>query len=89
MRSYLALFAALAGIARAQPAAAPLTFEVATIRPAPPLDPAKMMKGQMRIGAKIDAGRAEYNFTLFMSRSRGDLSPVKPAAHESSGRNTQ
>ena len=63
MRSYLALFAALAGIARAQPAAAPLTFEVATIRPAPPLDPAKMMKGQMRIGAKIDAGRAEYNFT--------------------------
>ena len=44
-------------------AQAPLTFEVATIKPAGAMDPAKMMSGKMRIGARIDAGRAEYNFS--------------------------
>ena len=41
------------------------SFEVATIKPAPPLDPAKMMAimqsgGKMPVGANIDAHRAEY-----------------------------
>src|SRR5258708_32960218 len=39
----------------AQPAAKPpLAVEVATVRPAGPLDPAKMASVQMRIGLKID-----------------------------------
>jgi uncharacterized protein (TIGR03435 family) len=44
-----------------------LAFEVATVKPSPPLDMAKMMAsmqaGQMpKIGAHIDADRAEYTF---------------------------
>ena len=41
---------------------APLAFEVATIKESPPLEPAKMMSGQIRVGMKIDGARAEYNF---------------------------
>ena len=41
------------------------SFEVATIKPAPPMDPAKMVAmlqsgGKMPVGATIDSGRAEY-----------------------------
>ena len=41
------------------------SFEVATIKPAPPLDQAKLLAayqsgGKMPIGANIDSGRAEY-----------------------------
>ena len=42
-------------------------FEVATIKPAAPMDPAKMMAamqsgGKMPIGANVDSKRAEYTF---------------------------
>ncbi len=52
--------AAIGGLAQTKPA-----FEVATIKPAPPLDQAKMLAavqggGKLPIGATIEHGRAEY-----------------------------
>ena len=42
------------------PAAAPaLAFEVASIKPAPPIDPAKIMGGKLHIGMSIDAARVD------------------------------
>lgn len=43
------------------PAAAP-AFEVASIKPAPPLDPAKIAAGQMHIGMSIDAARVDIGY---------------------------
>ena len=40
------------------PAAAP-TFEVASVKPAGPLNPAAIASGQMRVGMKIDAARVD------------------------------
>jgi uncharacterized protein (TIGR03435 family) len=37
------------------------TFEVASVKPAGPLDPQKMMSGQMRVGKKVDKARVEYS----------------------------
>jgi uncharacterized protein (TIGR03435 family) len=53
---------ALAAFGQTKPA-----FEVATVRPSAPLDPAKMMAamqagGKMPIGINVDAKRAEYTF---------------------------
>lgn len=46
------------------PAAAP-AFEVASIKPAAPLDPTKIMSGKMHIGVNIDGARVDIgNFTL-------------------------
>lgn len=46
------------------PAAAP-TFEVASIKPAAPLDPSKLMSGKMHIGINIDGARVDIgNLTL-------------------------
>ncbi|HYM26288.1 MAG TPA: TIGR03435 family protein [Vicinamibacterales bacterium] len=39
----------------------PPAFEVASIKIAPPLDPQKLMTGQMRIGPRVDPSRAEFN----------------------------
>ena len=48
-----------AGVLFAQaPAAAP-AFEVASIKPAGPLDPAKIMAGKMHIGVNIDGARVD------------------------------
>ena len=51
---------AIAAFAQTKPA-----FEVATIKPSPPMDPAKLMAamqagGKMPVGANIDSHRAEY-----------------------------
>src|SRR5260370_40535530 len=43
----------------AQTRAAPISFEVASIKPAPPLDPRQLMMGQQRVGMKVDAGRVD------------------------------
>ena len=43
------------------PAAKPV-FEVASIKPAAPLDPAKIMAGQAHVGMKIDAARVDIGF---------------------------
>jgi len=53
---------AMAAFAQTKPA-----FEVATIKPSPPMDPAKMVAamqagGKMPIGASIDSHRAEYMY---------------------------
>ena len=50
----------LAATAPAQtPPAASLTFEVASIKTAPPIDPMKMMQGKMHIGMKVDEARVD------------------------------
>jgi uncharacterized protein (TIGR03435 family) len=43
----------------AAPAPAALTFEVAAIKPAPPLDPMKIMQGKMHIGMTVNAARVD------------------------------
>ena len=48
------------GAAWGQTAPAALTFEVASVKAAGPLDPQKIMSGQMRIGKKVDKARVEY-----------------------------
>jgi uncharacterized protein (TIGR03435 family) len=49
-----------AGILSAQ--TAPLAFEVATIKPAPPINPAQVAAGKLHVGMKIDAGRVDIGF---------------------------
>ena len=43
------------------PAAAP-AFEVATIKPSPPMDLSKLASGQMHVGMNIDAARVDIGF---------------------------
>ncbi len=55
-------FTAMGAFAQTKP-----SFEVATIKPASPMDPAKMLAamqsgGKMPVGATIDSGRAEYSY---------------------------
>ncbi|HTS65765.1 MAG TPA: TIGR03435 family protein [Candidatus Acidoferrales bacterium] len=45
--------------AQAQPPAAKLTFEVASVKQAPPLDPVAIMSGKAHVGMKIDAARVD------------------------------
>ncbi len=67
MRSSCKLVALLTLAAAAfgqAPAPAPtheLTFEVASVKPAPPLDPQKIMSGQQRVGMKVDAARVDIS----------------------------
>ena len=53
---------AVSAFAQAKP-----SFEVATIKPAPPMDPVKMVAalragGKLPFGANIGSGRAEYRY---------------------------
>jgi len=62
MKSVIFLFVGLAALAQVKPA-----FEVATIKPSAPLDPAAMMAamqkgGKIPFGANITATRAEYTY---------------------------
>ena len=43
--------------------AAPVSFEVASVKPAEPLDPAKLMSGEQKIGLTLDAARVEFHAT--------------------------
>jgi uncharacterized protein (TIGR03435 family) len=54
------LFAACAAFG--QTPAAKRVFDVATIRPAPPLDQAKVMSGQFRVGMSVDGNRVDIRF---------------------------
>jgi len=57
---------AIAGTAFGQaPAAAP-AFEVASIKPAPPMTPAMITSGKMHVGMKIDAARVDIGFLSLM-----------------------
>jgi uncharacterized protein (TIGR03435 family) len=59
-----ALFLATGTLLGQAPAAAP-AFEVASIKPALPLDPGRIMSGKMHIGVNIDGARVDIgNFTL-------------------------
>jgi uncharacterized protein (TIGR03435 family) len=49
--------------AYAQAPAAPLAFEVATVKPSAPLDMAAMRAGTAHVGAKIDAARVDIGTT--------------------------
>jgi uncharacterized protein (TIGR03435 family) len=68
MRAHFGLFILCSLVVAAQQqtpppkSTTPLAFDVATIKQSPALDPSKVMKGQVRLGAKIDGARAEYNF---------------------------
>ncbi len=55
----MAVFALIGGVAWAQAPSSGPAFEVASIKPAPPLDPAKIMSGKMHVGMNIDAARVE------------------------------
>ena len=58
-----------AGVTFAQaPAAQPLAFEVASIKPSSPPDQAKVMSGQFRVGMSVDGSRVDLRFM-----SIGDL----------------
>src|ERR1017187_8137767 len=76
----------------APPASAPstasgnLTFDVASVRPAPPLDMAKlqadMQAGKMpRFGPHVDASRAEYNY-MSLKELIANAYKVKPRSEE-------
>ena len=60
MRALAFLTTLFVAVASAQ-TPAPLSFDVATIKEAAPPDQSKIMSGQMRVGAKIDGARADYN----------------------------
>ena len=51
----------LSGGAIAQPKDARSEFEVASIKPAGPLDPQKIMSGQMKIGMTVDNAQVTIN----------------------------
>jgi hypothetical protein len=54
------LFFAAALLAQTTAAPAPpVAFEVASIKPAAPLDPRQLMMGQQRVGMKVDAARLD------------------------------
>ena len=55
----MAVFTLIGGVALAQAPSSGPAFEVASIKPAPPLEPAKIMSGQMHVGMNIDNARVE------------------------------
>ncbi|HLJ47420.1 MAG TPA: TIGR03435 family protein [Bryobacteraceae bacterium] len=57
-----AAFASLSLFAQSLAVTPPLAFEVASIKPSPPLDPAKMMGGKMHIGMQVDGARVDIGF---------------------------
>lgn len=59
VRNASLVLSAIAAAALAQTPAPPPAFEVASIRPAPPLNPADIMQGKVHIGTRIDAGRVD------------------------------
>ena len=59
VRSICAGAALAVSAAFAQAPAAKLTFEVASIKPAGPLDPAAIMSGKAHVGMKIDGARVD------------------------------
>jgi uncharacterized protein (TIGR03435 family) len=59
VRSICAILALAVSAAFAQAPAAKLAFEVASIKPAGPLDPAAIMSGKAHVGMKIDGFRVD------------------------------
>lgn len=65
--SIVLLIAALA--AMAQTPAAPLAFEVATIKPAEQITPAMVQGGKMHVAIQVDAARVDIGYDLLYTRS--------------------
>ena len=59
MRTLPAAFLLSAIAASAQTPAPPLAFEVASVKPAGPLDPAAIQSGKMRMGMNIDGAMVD------------------------------
>jgi uncharacterized protein (TIGR03435 family) len=65
MRIHFALFFAVTAAFAQTPAAPPLAFEVASIKPAGPLDPVAIQSGKLRIGMKVDGAMVDIgSFSL-------------------------
>src|SRR3954469_23087092 len=79
---FLTLLAIAAGAAMAQAPAAKPQFEVATIKPAPPLNPAMIAAGKMHVGMKTDAGRVDIGF---MSLNDLIIAAYKVKQHQIAG----
>jgi uncharacterized protein (TIGR03435 family) len=45
------------------PAATPIAFEVASIKPSPPIDPMQIMSGTAHVGMHINAARVDFGYT--------------------------
>lgn len=77
LRLLLALV--FAGVGAAQSPAPGLSFEVATIKPAPPMNPQMMAAGKMHIGTKIDAARVDIGFASLadLIRSAYEVKPYQ------------
>ncbi len=58
----LPLAALAASAAFAQAPAAPLAFEVATIKPAEPITPAQIQSGKVHLGLSVDAARVDIGY---------------------------
>src|SRR5215467_12977162 len=64
--TWIVVLAAGIATASAQQATTKKTFEVASIKASPPLDPQKLLSGQQRVGMKTDAGRADIeNWSIY------------------------
>ena len=50
-----------AALAFAQAPAPKLSFEVASVKPSPPIDPVKIQNGQQKVGMSVDNARVEFN----------------------------
>src|SRR3954471_3525241 len=78
----LTLLAIAAGVAMAQAPAPKPQFEVATIKPAPPLNPEMIAAGKMHVGMKTDAGRVDIGF---MSLNDLIIAAYKVKQHQIAG----
>ena len=58
--------AVAAPAAPSQTAAPPIAFEVASIKPSPPLDPMQIVSGTAHVGMHIDAARVDFGYTPLM-----------------------
>ena len=61
-RLLASLFLVVAAAMAQAPAAAKLQFEVATIKPAAPLNPAMVASGKLHVGMNVDAARVDIGF---------------------------
>lgn len=62
MKKFVFLLPAVALAALAQPPAAPLAFEVASIKPADQITPAMVQAGKMHVGLNVDRARVDIGY---------------------------
>jgi len=62
-RAVLAGAIAVSAALAQPPAKPPVAFEVASVKPSPPMDPAKLIAGKMHIGMSIEPARIDFGYT--------------------------